>query len=70
MTSLTLAGAACALLVLGAGTASAMPAAPAGPGVRAPVEAAALLKRGTAAGKAKQRYRTRLDRCRNVPSRC
>lgn len=30
----------------------------------------ALVMKGTRAGNMKQRHRTRLDRCRNTPSRC
>ncbi len=61
---------ACIASILLAGTAVAAPMAPVAGGLDSPVTAVALVMKGTRAGNAKQRHRTRLDRCRNVPSRC
>ncbi len=64
---------ACAAGLLLTGAAIAAPARPlalsASPSTAATTEAALVMK-GTRAGNMKQRQRTRLDRCRKMPSRC
>ena len=62
---------ACVAGLLLSGAAVAAPALPLG--ASAPTATAtevALVMKGTRAGNMKQRHRTRLDRCRNTPSRC
>ncbi len=60
----------CAASLLLAGTAWATPVAASKEGLRTPVTGVALVTKGSRAGNRMQRQRTRLDRCRNMPSRC
>ena len=65
-----LSGIVCAASLLLAGVASATPTARMAQGIGPTPIDIAYLKKGSPAAKAKQRHRTRLDRCINVPSRC
>lgn len=64
------AGLACALALASAGAAAAAPIALQDLGARAPLATPASVTNSSMAGKMKQRHRSRLDRCRAVPSRC
>ena len=62
---------ACVASLLLGGAAMAAPALPLGASATAATATeVALVMKGTRAGNMKQRHRTRLDRCRNTPSRC
>lgn len=68
-----IAAAACAASLLLTGAALAAPVAPLAQGLATPTVTTtdvAMVMKGTRAGNMKQRHRTRMDRCRNMPSRC
>ena len=68
-----IAAAACTSSLLLTGAAVAAPVAPLAPALAVPAAAiteVAMVMKGTRAGNMKQRHRTRMDRCRNTPSRC
>jgi len=61
---------ACAASFLLAGAASATPMAHMAQGIGPTATNIAYMQKGSRAAKAKQRHRTRLDRCNKAPSRC
>lgn len=66
-------GASFAASLLLSGAAMAEPTAPLAPTLATPTAnttEVAMVMKGTRAGNMKQRHRTRIDRCHNMPSRC
>jgi len=61
---------ACAASLLLAGAASATPMAHMVQGIGPTATNIAYMRKGSPAAKAKQRHRTRIDRCNKAPSRC
>ncbi len=61
---------ACGATLILASSAMAAPTVPVASTLASPIATVALITKGSRAGNRMQRHRTRLDRCRNVPSRC